>query len=75
MNEVGRLRVGQTERGLSQIMSGSQRRKRTVAADKVMEIATIDEFEHEKMKVLLVIEVVGADDMGMVQTSDRAASR
>src|SRR5262249_19072047 len=55
VNEVGGLRVSQAKRALAQIMGGTKRCQRTVAADKIMEITAVDKFENKEVKVVLVI--------------------
>ena len=67
MDEPGLARMFQTESGLANEVHCSGDREGAVAFDEFVKVAAVDKFEDEEMQLAFVIDVVGPDDVGMIQ--------
>src|SRR5207245_1566476 len=66
------VRMLQTQRRLAKVMGSAQRGQHAVAADELVQIATVDVFQDEEVQFVFAVDIVGTDDVGMVEPRRRA---
>ena len=71
MHQAGFVSVLQAERGLANVVGGTDRTDGPVAANEVVQVGAIDEVEDDEVELVVLIDVVSADDIGMIELADR----
>lgn len=59
--------VLQAERGLANVVGGGEDIEPTLARDELLKVRPVDEFHHQEMQVLILVDVIGMDNIRVIQ--------
>ena len=75
VDQAGLVGVLQSESGLADEMGCHPEGQRTLSLDDLVERPAVHILHYQEMQIVVVVEVIGADDVGMLQGSDRPRPR
>ncbi len=72
MHQARALGVVEADRRLANVMAGTQDAQRPALLDDVLQAGAVDVLHDKEVQVLILVDVVGVDDVGMVDGGDGA---
>jgi hypothetical protein len=70
VDNAGFMSVLQAKGGLADVVCGPFRAQRAVAANEVVQVIAVNEFEHDEVELVIVIDIMSTNDIGMIEASD-----
>ncbi len=71
VNQAAFVRMLQSQRGLANVVRRPQDIHGTLAIDNLLQIGAVDIFHDQEMELAILVNIVGANNIGVVESGDR----